>query len=92
MVRGYHDREVTGSVYREIYIMGLIGAILGVPLGVAFIDFVFGMIDFGKLSDINWWTYLITPVLTMVFAFLSTRLLRKKIVTTDMNASLKTLE
>lgn len=92
MVLGYHDREVTGYVYREIYIMGLIGAVLGVPLGVAFIDFVFGMIDFGKLSDINWWTYLITPVLTMFFAFLSTRLLRKKIVTTDMNASLKTLE
>ncbi|MBE5751087.1 MAG: ABC transporter permease [Clostridiales bacterium] len=92
MVLGYHDKEVTGYIYREIYIMSLIGALLGVPLGVAFLDIVFGLIDFGTLSDINWWTYVLTPLLTMSFSFISTRLLRKKIVKTDMNASLKSLE
>ena len=92
MVLGYHDKEVTGYIYREIYIMSLIGALLGVPLGVAFLDIVLGLIDFGTLSDINWWTYVLTPLLTMSFSFISTRLLRKKIVKTDMNASLKSLE
>ncbi|MBQ3506247.1 MAG: FtsX-like permease family protein [Clostridia bacterium] len=92
MVLGYHDKEVTGYIYREIYIMSLIGALLGVPLGVAFLDIVFGLIDFGTLSDINWWTYVLTPLLTMLFSFISTRLLRKNIVKTDMNASLKSLE
>lgn len=87
MVLGYHDNEVTGYIFREIYIMSFIGAILGIPFGI-----VFGLIDFGSLADINWWTYVLTPFITMLFSFISTRLLRKKITKTDMNASLKTLE
>lgn len=92
MVLGYHNKEITGYIFREVYIMSLIGAILGVPLGIGFIEFVFNLIDFGALKDINWWTYLITPIVVMIFSFLSTRLLYKKIVKTDMNASLKTIE
>lgn len=92
MVLGYHDNEVSGYIFREIYIMSFIGAIFGVPLGVGFIQFVFNLINFGALGDINWWTYLLTPLITMFFSFLSTVLLRKKITKTDMNASLKTVE
>ena len=92
MVLGYHSGEVTGYIFREIYIMSAIGAVLGVPLGVGFVEFVFGLIDFGALADINWWTYLLTPLITMLFSWLSTKLLRRKITKTDMNASLKTLE
>lgn len=92
MVLGYHEREVTGYIYREIYIMSFIGAILGLPIGILFMDFVFEVINFGQLSEVQWWTYLLTPAITMFFSFLSTKLLRKKIVSTDMNASLKSLE
>lgn len=92
MVLGYSDEEVTGYVYREIYVMCSIGALLGVPAGCLFIQFVFDFVGIGTVSDVNWWTYLVTPVLTMLFCFLSTRLLRRKITGTDMNASLKTLE
>lgn len=92
MVLGYHDKEVTGYVFREIYIMCLIGAISGVPLGIGFLQFVFDLIDFGALADINWWTWIFAPALTMLFAFLSTLLLRRRITKTDMNASLKILE
>jgi putative ABC transport system permease protein len=92
MVLGYDDNEVSGYIFREIYIMSAIGAVLGVPLGVLFIDFVFALIDFGSLGDIRWWSYVLTPCLTMLFSFLSTLLLRKKITKTDMIASLKTIE
>ncbi len=92
MVLGYDDREVTGYIFREVYIMSFIGAILGLPFGLAFLDFVFNLINFGSVSDINWWTWILTPILTMCFTFLSTRLLYRKITKTDMNASLKTLE
>ncbi len=92
MVLGYQDNEVAGYIFREIYIMSFVGAILGVPVGVGFVDFVFGFINFGSLSQVNWWTYLLAPCLTVAFAFLSTLLLRKKITKTDMNASLKTVE
>ncbi len=92
MVLGYRQREVTGYIYREIYIMCAIGALLGLPLGVGFVEFVFGLISFGRLEDIRWTAYVLTPVITMLFGFVSTLLLRPKILKTDMNASLKTIE
>ncbi len=92
MVLGYHKNEVSGYIFREIYIMSVIGAILGVPVGVLFIDFVFGLINFGTLNDIAWWTYALTPCVTVFFSFISTLLLKKRISNTDMNASLKSVE
>ena len=92
MVLGYSDEEVTGYVYREIYIMCAVGALLGVPFGCLFVHYVFGLIDMGSIADVHWWTYLITPAATMLFCFVATGLLRRKITGTDMNASLKTLE
>ena len=92
MVLGYDDKEVRGYIFREIYIMSFIGSILGIPLGMVFVEFVFSQIRLGDLSQIGWWTYILTPLITMVFSFLSTLLLRKRITKTDMNASLKTLE
>lgn len=92
MVLGYNDNEVSGYIFREIYIMGAIGALLGIVGGYFFMDLVFALIDFGTLSDIAWWSYVSTPIITLVFCFLATLLLRKKIVKTDMNASLKSIE
>ena len=92
MVLGYTDKEVSGYIYREIYVMSFIGAILGVPLGILFLDFVFNFINFGAVSDIYWFTYLCAPIITMFFAFLSTKLLYRKITKTDMNDSLKSLD
>lgn len=92
MVLGYHDKEVANYIFREIYIMSLIGAVIGVPVGIWFMDFAFELIDFGSIADINWWTYILTPILTMIFSFVATRILYKKIIKTDMNESLKTVE
>ncbi|MCQ2794671.1 MAG: ABC transporter permease [Bacilli bacterium] len=92
MVLGYRNNEVTGYVYREIYILTAIGAILGLPAGVGFLVFVFDYIGVFELSNVEWWSYLVSPILTFVFALLATRLLHMKIVKTDMNESLKVLE
>lgn len=92
MVLGYSDREVSEYVYREVYVLSFIGAVLGLPFGYLFLDFVFNFINFGAVADMNWWTWLLSPLITMLFCFISTRLLYGKIVKTDMNASLKILE
>ena len=92
MVLGYSDREVSEYVYREVYVLSFIGAVLGLPFGFLFLDFVFKFINFGAVADMNWWTWLLSPLITMLFCFISTRLLYKKIIKTDMNASLKILE
>ena len=92
MVLGYTNSEVTGYIYREIYIISIIAAILGVPCGVGFLYFLFNYISFGAVSSINWWSYILAPLATIFFTFISTLLLRHKIVKTDMNASLKSVE
>ncbi len=92
MVLGYSDKEVSGYIFRAIYIMSFIGAILGVPLGLGFLEFVFNFISFGSISNVNWWTWIITPVITIIFTTISSMLLYKKIVKTNMNESLKTLD
>jgi len=92
MVLGYKNNEVDGYINREIYIMAIIGAIFGLPLGVLFVNFVFNLIAFGSIGDINWWTYIISPLLTVLFSFIATLLLRSKVLNTDMNASLKSVE
>lgn len=92
MVLGYQDKEILGYIFREIYIMSAIGAVLGLPVGLAFIRFVFELISFGTIADIQWTTYVFTPIITMIFAVLSSFMLTKKITGVDMNASLKTVE
>ena len=56
------------------------------------LDGVFNHVDFGSIADVNWWTWIITPLITMVFSSLASLLLYPKLTKTDMNASLKTLE
>ena len=95
MVLGYRNNEVTGYVYREIYILTIIGALLGLPAGYGFMCYVFQTIDVPivfNMESIQWWSYVVSPILTCIFAFLATRLLHMKIVKTDMNESLKVLE
>ncbi len=92
MVLGYNNSEVTGYIFREIYIMSIIGALLGIPLAFWFMSFVFGFIDFGTVGDVNWFTWIVGPIATIFFTFISTLLLRKKITKTDMNASLKIVD
>lgn len=92
MVLGYRNNETTGYIYREIYILAVIGAIIGLPLGVVFVQAVFNYVYIGGVEDTNWWSFIITPIVTLIFAFIATLLLRRKIVKTDMNESLKVLE
>ena len=91
-VLGYHNAEVVGYIFREIFITNLIGAILGIPLGALFMDFVFNLVDIGSLADVNWWTWIIAPAVTMIFTAITVLLLFKKIIKVDMNASLKAVE
>ena len=92
MVLGYQDGEVSGYIYREIYIDTLIGIIFGYPLATILIYVVFEMIGIGTLGGISWFMWLIAPAIVAVFTWLVTLLLRRRIVRIDMNESLKAIE
>lgn len=92
MVLGYYDREVTGYVYREIYINTLVGIIVGYPLAVLFMWLVFAAIGFGSVGGVSWFMWLLAPVVVFLFTGLVTLILRRKIVKIEMNDSLKAIE
>ena len=92
MVLGYQDSEVSGYIYREIYIDTLIGILFGYPLAALLIGVVFNMVGLGTLGGISWFMWLIAPAVVALFTWIVTLLLRHKIVRIDMNESLKAIE
>lgn len=92
MVLGYYDGEVAGYIYREIYITSLIGILFGIPVGCLLCLFVFQVMSFGSIAGISWFVWVLAPVLSVIFTLLVTLILRHKIVSIDMNQSLKAIE
>ena len=92
MVLGYNDKEVTGYIYREIYINTAIGIVFGYPVGVLLIWVVFKVMNFGALGSLSWFIWLVAPFIVLLFTFIVTLILRRKIVRIDMNESLKANE
>lgn len=92
MVLGYYNKEVTGYIYREIYIMCIIGIIIGLPLGHISLSSVFELLEFGNMNDVGLYVYLFTPILVIVFTFLITLILKRKITNVKLNEALKEAE
>ena len=92
MVLGYFDSEVAGYIYREIYIDAAVGIVFGYGVATLLISIIFNVMGFGSLASVSWYVWLISPVLVLLFTFVVTLCLRKKITSVDMNASLKALE
>jgi len=92
MVLGYRDSEVSGYIYREIYINTFIGIIFGYLISLFLIWLMFDTIGVGTIGGVSWFMWLIAPFIVLVFTWLVTIILRRKIVKIDMNTSLKALE
>ena len=92
MVLGYHDGEICGYIYREIYISTFFGILLGYPVGIGLATLVFKTIGFGTVENVSWFMWLLIPVIVFVFTLIVTLTLRSKIVKTKMNESLKSVE
>lgn len=91
-VLGYHEKEIAGYIYREIYVDTLAGIAVGYPLSILIMWLVFSVMAFGSVGGMTWFWWLAAPVIVLGFTFLVTLVLRKKIVKIDMNESLKTIE
>lgn len=92
MVLGYYDREVTGYIYREVFINTVIGVLFGYPVGALLLFAVFTMMNFGSLGGVSWFMWLIAPAVVFLFTWFVTLLLRRRILKIDMNESLKAVE
>ena len=91
-VLGYHDKEIAGYVYREVYVDTTVGIIFGYPLSTLIMLLLFGIMGMGTIGGVSWFWWLVAPVLVYAFTFIVTLMLKRKIVKIDMNESLKAVE
>lgn len=92
MVLGYHNNEVVGYIYREIFVNTFIGILCGYPASIPILLIVFNTMGIGSLGGISWFMWLLTPLIVLVFTLLVALVLRRKITKVDMNESLKAIE
>ena len=88
-VLGYHGKETLGYIYREIVMMAVVGAVVGVGLGMALVAFVLEYLDFGSLWDAQWTAYVFSFAVVMLFVVITDLLLAPTILKIDMTTSLK---
>ncbi len=53
---------------------------------------VFSVMGIGTIGGVSWFWWLIAPAIVLLFAFVVTLMLKRKIVKIDMNESLKAIE
>lgn len=94
-VLGFYPKELTEYVYKETFILSLIGIIFGIFLGKAILDFVMEafapkFMMFGNPRYM--FTYLISAVLTIVFTLIVMVLMHIKLKDIDMVEALKSVD
>lgn len=94
-VLGFYRRETSSYVFRENMVLTLLGSLLGLPFGYLLHRFVMSQIKIDLVSfnvRIAAVSYILSVVLTFVFAFIVELFMRKKIDRIDMAESLKSIE
>ena len=94
-VLGFTPREVNAYIFREIVLLAMLGALVGLGLGVVLEGFVVvtaevDQVMFGR--TIHWDSFVIAFVLTMVFTAVVMLVMRPKLARIDMVESLKSNE
>ena len=92
-VLGYTDTECSLYCIRELATIAIISCILAIPVSLLTIDLVlFRFLDFGKLQDLTWPTFVFPPLLLIASTVITALLLHPRIAKIDMNGSLKSIE
>ena len=94
-VLGFYDKEIAIFVYRETFILTVIGIISGLFLGIYFHRFIMytaqtdNIVFLNKISAIS---YALSGILTLIFSFIVQLIINKSLKKIDMIDSLKSIE
>lgn len=94
-VLGFYPGEVSAYVFRENFVLTFIGALVGLPVGVALHSFVMSCINIDLVSfDVRIvpMSFVYSFALTILFTILSDRFMRGKLDRINMAESLKSIE
>ena len=94
-VLGFHRNETSGYVFRENFLLTLMGIIAGIPLGIIFHRFVISQINVEVLSFkviIKPVSFVFSAAMVILFFFVTNLILGRKLSEIDMAESLKSIE
>ena len=91
-VLGYHNVECSLYTFREIIFIVCLSSIIGVGVGALVTYWAFDYLSFGTLGDVQWYSYLASPLLIIVSTILVNLVLSPHIAGIDMNSSLKSVD
>ena len=94
-VLGFNNKEVYSYVFKEVFILSLIGMIVGLPFGKLELIFVMDIIDMEMVmfpTIVQPSSYIFAAVITMIFTVLVIMLMRKTLRNVEMVESLKSVE
>ena len=82
-------------IFKEIFLLSLIGCIFGIPLGIIEHHFVMNVLKMEMImfsNHINAPSYIYSIIITIVFTILVLFMMRKSLRQVDMVESLKSVE
>ena len=94
-VLGFRNKEVSAYMYRENFILTLIGIIVGLPLGKLLLKFIILQIDVNSIYFVPKLMprdYVISALLTILFTIIVSLAMYRKLLRVDMVESLKSAE
>ncbi len=94
-VLGFNNKEVYSYIFKEVFILSLIGIVFGLPLGRLELMFVMSIIDMEMVmfpTIVKPFSYFASFCITLVFTVLVTLLMRKTLRNVQMVESLKSVE
>ncbi|MGN1341541.1 MAG: FtsX-like permease family protein [Oscillospiraceae bacterium] len=94
-VLGFYDNEVASYVFRENVILSVIGAAVGLGLGVALCQFVIQTAEIDEVMfgrTIHTLSYVWSFLLTVVFSLIVNQIMRRELKKISMVESLKSVE
>lgn len=94
-VMGFNNKEIRSVIFFENYLITWLSGLLSLPLGLLLGKAMMKMYEteaYNFVFEVNWPSFVITFILTNIFAGLSNRLLIKKIDSLDMVSVLKNIE
>lgn len=94
-VLGFNSKEIFVFIYRETFMLTVIGSLLGLILGVFLHKYVIYTAQTGNilfLYNIKWYSYLLSLIITIILSLIVQLIINKTIKKIDMIDSLKYTE
>lgn len=94
-VLGFNTKEIFIFIYRETFILSIFGILLGLGLGIFLHKYIILKAQTSGIlfiCNINWYSYILSTCLTIIFSLLVQLLINRTLKKIDMIDSLKSVE